>query len=303
MQVYDANKNLLYSFVAHGDAIRHIKLLFNGNVATCSDDKFIRIWNTTTWSMVQQFSGHTKAILVLEQIDAFTIASASADGSVSIWSLLTGTLINHWKPNPSSSVYAVKLLSNGLLAVGLAATSNNLELFNYTTEASIQLLIGHKNTITDLEVLNATFLASTSADMKAMIWDLTAKNSLKYTLVSHTDVVRDLKLISSKLLASGSLDNNIIIWDWTGGYLVRTLTGHTNQIWLTLDMFTDNVLISGSIDSTIKFWNITNGSLIQSISSSIQISSLAMLSTCKKQLWFKKKQTYFNLLYFHTKLY
>jgi WD40 repeat protein len=292
MQVYDANKNLLHSFVAHSATIEHIKLLTNGNLATCSRDKFTKIWNTSAWSLVQTFSGHTGVVYQIDQIDVNTIVSVSADGTVSIWSLSTGKLISNWEPNPGYLVYAVKFLSNGLLAVGLQALSNNLMLFNYTTKSSIKSLNGHTNSVFDFEILNATFLASASTDMKAMIWDLTATISLKYILVGHSDFVTDLKLISSKLLASSSKDKNIIIWDWTGGYLVRTLTGHTNQLWLTLDMFTDNVLISGSIDSTIKFWNITNGSLIQSLPSSIQILSLAMLSTCKVFLncsWFELK--------------
>ena len=128
MQVYDANKNLLCSFAAHSDAIEHIKLLSNGNVATCSDDQSIKIWNASTWSLLQTFKSHMKIVYGLEQIDANTIVSASSDGSVSIWSLSTGTLIKDWKPIPSSSAYAVKLLSNGLLAVGLQAKSDNLGL-------------------------------------------------------------------------------------------------------------------------------------------------------------------------------
>jgi WD40 repeat protein len=284
MQVFDANKNLLFSFAAHSDAIEHIKLLSNGNVATCSDDRLIKIWSTSTWSLMQTFSGHVGPIYQIEQIDASTIASASFDGSVRIWSLSTGTMISKWKPTPGITVLAVKLLSNGLLAVGLQASSSTLELYNYTTKTLVKSLNGHTNSVTDLEILNVTFLASASADMKVMIWDVTATIPLKYTFTGHTDFVMDLKLISSKLLASGSTGSNIIIWDWTAGSLVGTLTGHSNQIWFTLDMFSENVLISGSLDLTIKFWNVTSGSLIQSIPSSIDILSLAMLKTCKSNL-------------------
>ncbi len=281
MQVYDANKNLHFSFTAHSDAIEHIKLLSNGNLATCSRDKLIKIWNISAWSLVQTFTNHTGVVYQIDQIDASTIASASADDSVSIWSLSTGKLISKWKPLYGYSVLAVKLLSNGLLAVGLQTNSDNLGLYDYKTQTLIKSLVGHTWSVFDFEILNATFLASASGDKTIMIWDLTATSPLKYTLVEHTDFVTDLKLISSKLLASGSLDKTIIIWKWTGGYKVRTLTGHTNQIWLSLDMFSDNVIISGSMDLTIKFWNITSGSLIQSLPSSTQIISLAMLCTCK----------------------
>jgi WD40 repeat protein len=97
MQVYDANKIFLFSFAAHSELIELIKLLSNGNVATCSHDKLIKIWNMSAWSLVQTFSGHTGAVYQIEQIDSNTIVSASADWTVRIWSLSTGTMISYWE--------------------------------------------------------------------------------------------------------------------------------------------------------------------------------------------------------------
>ena len=182
----------------------------------------------------------------------------------------------------SVSVEAVKYIpSSGLLAVGLASTSKNLQIYNWKTGDLVTTLNGHTNTVFGIEILDSRYIATASADKTAMVWDLTGLGSLKYTLKGHYAEVISLKLISSSLLASGSNDYTIKIWKWNKGSVIKSLTGHANVIWFSLEVFSDNVLISGSLDSTIKFWNITSGSLIQSIPSNIKISTLTMLSSCK----------------------
>ena len=217
----------------------------------------------------------------LEEINSNTLASASIDGTVHIWNIKTGAIISIYS-DIKNKVYAVKLLPNGYLALGLQASNQeNLQIIDYKTSSLVKTLVGHTSTVFNFEVLDAKFLASASADMKVMIWDLTATKPLKYTLGGHSDKVIGLKLLSSTLLASGSYDKSIIIWDWTSGFLVKTLTGHGNFVWLSLDIFSENILISGSLDKTIKFWNITSGSLIETLASNIEISTLTMLSSCK----------------------
>ena len=265
-------------------SVRHIKLLSNNNVAS-SGDMTIKIWDTTTWSLIQTLSGHTNGIYQIDQIDSDTIVSASWDYTYRVWSISTGAQIKI--QTFAYTVFAVKLLKSGLLAVGSAPAPSNLQIFNWTTGNLITTLNGHTNRVNDIEILDSQYIASASWDYNVIIWDLTGLGSLKFNLSGHTDQVLCLKLLSSTLLASGSKDTTIKIWNWNTGSLVQTFTGHTSWIWKSLDIFSENVLISGSTDSTIKFWNITNGSLIESISSSISIMTLTMLCSCKFIYLFK----------------
>ena len=279
MDVYDENKHLIHSFAAHADIIEHIKLLSDNNVASCSDDKMIKIWNTNTWSLIKTLSGHTSNVFQIDQIDSDTLVSASMDMTYRVWSISTGTQIaSHTFTN---QVYAVKIISSGLLAVGLDAKNNNLQIYNWTMGTMVTNFVGHTDSVFNIEILDSRYIASASADKTAMVWDLTGSNPLKYTLGGHNSLVNSVKLLSSSLLATDSNDNTIIIWNWNIGSLVRTLTGHTANIRLSLDIFSENVMISGSLDSTIKFWNITSGSLLQTIQSNIKISTLTMVSSCK----------------------
>jgi WD40 repeat protein len=262
-------------------------------MASCADDNTIKIWNTTTWSLIKTFSGHTSNVNQIDQIDSDTLVSVSLDKTYRVWSISTGAQIK--SHSFTNEVYAVKMLTSDVLALGLQFASNNLLIFNWTTGTSIKNLNGHSNTVFNIEILDSQYIASASADKDVIIWDLYASESLKYTLTGHSDIVFGLKLLSQTLLASGAYDNTIIIWNWKIGSLVRTLTGHDNFIWLSLDIFSDNVLISGSLDSTIKFWNITNGNLIQSIQSGISISTLTMVCPSKSsETRFFKINQYFN---------
>ena len=279
IQVYDSNKILTQSFKAHDSIIKHIKMLSDNKVASCSTDMTIKIWDATTWSQIQTLSGHTAFVNQIEQIDSDTIVSSSDDTTYRVWSISTGAQIKN--KTFANIVYAVKLLKSGLLAVGLDSTSNNLQIFNWTMDTLITTLNSHTNRVNDIEILDSQFIASASVDKKVIIWDLTGSGSLKYSLSGHVNYVSCLRLISSTLLASTSHDKAIRIWNWNTGSLVRTLIGHTSWIWKSLDIFSGNVLISGSGDMSIKFWNITNGSLIESIPSNISINTLTMLSSGK----------------------
>ena len=230
IQVYDANKNLIHSFTAHTNIIEHIKILSNGNVASCSDDSTIKIWDTSSWSLIKTLSGHIKPVLQIEQIDNDTIVSASFDKTYIVWSISMGAKIT--MNIFSVSVEAVKFIpSSGLLAVGLASTSKNLQIYNWKTGDLVTTLNGHTNTVFGIEILDSRYIATASADKTAMVWDLTGLGSLKYTLKGHYAEVISLKLISSSLLASGSNDYTIKIWKWNKGSVIKSLTGHANVIW------------------------------------------------------------------------
>ena len=279
IEVYDSSKNFIKSFTAHSNIIEYLKLLSNGNLASCSDDKTVNVWNTTTWTLLQTYTGHRDTVYMLEEIDIDKMASGSRDKSIHIWQISTGAMLINI--NAGGIVYSLRLLSNGYLAYGTDSTNTNLKICDYTTGSLISTLNGHSNTVFYLESLNSQYLASGSGDYTVKIWNLAGTGSLKYTLTGHTNSVIGVKLLSLTIIASGSNDYNIKVWNWINGTLVYTLTGHTNQIWESLDLFDSQTLISGSKDLSIKFWSLKNGTLLETLNTNLQISSLVMLSSSK----------------------
>jgi WD40 repeat protein len=265
----------------HTNAIWHLKYLpyKNGYVASASDDTTVNVWDTLTWTSIQRYTNHTNWVRSLDQIDNDTMVSGSYDQTIRIWRISTGETLKII--NVNAWVYVVRVFSIELkqIVCGKSGSSNNLQIYNYSTGDLIRTLIGHSSSVLSIEILSEQFMASGGNDKSVIIWDLFSY-SIKYNLTGHTNWVRCIKRLSSQLIASGDYNGLIILWNWLTGERIFNLTGHTNRLELnSLDLYDEQTLISGSYDRTVKFWNITNGELIKSLTVDIQIGALAMIKS------------------------
>ena len=296
LKVFDDSKTLIRTVNAHYDGVLSIKYLSNGLLASASKDTTVKIWDTTTWSLVTNYTGHSLYVYTLEYLGDYKIASGSRDNTIQIWNVLTGALIKTLKdyipyPNQDYSALCLKLLPNGLLAYGrygygYLATNNittNTQVSNYIDNYG-----GGVNTyIFDLKLVNDKVLASAGGFANTVkLWNLTT-GSLIRTLEGHTSMVNVLLLISPTVLASGSTDLTIKLWNITTGSLIRTITGainDTNSCYSTpfcvhhLDLFSSDMLVTVSFDKTIKFVQISTGQVVQTMNTDLQVTALA---TCQ----------------------
>jgi len=283
--VYDGRSfGLLNSFQAHNNAINRIKQSPFQNddlVATCSDDKTVKLWNlTSNWTLIRTYTGHSGGVNGLEWINNDTIASGSWDSTIQMWSIKTGqtlrTIIT------GSGVYSLKLLANGF---HLASCLDYGEIYIHNVNdgsliSTVQAEV--YNEVRDLIQINEYLLASSSDDHTVEIWNLRT-NSKNLTLTGHSLSVTGLKLISFDILASGSADNTIKLWNLTNGTLIRTLSNHTGDIHYSIDLLSvDNsqtkFLVSGSLDKTIKIWNYATGECLHTVNTNLSIRTLTVLN-------------------------
>jgi len=262
----------------HTSGITSLKYLTNGYVASSSST--VNVWNPITWSSIQVYKGHASSVCCLDQIDDDTILSGSSDQIIHIWKISTGLTLN--TIDVGYRVYSVRVLLNGFqIACGLNSNSENLRIYDYSSDDLVQTLIGHTVSVKAIEILNEQYIASGSGDKRVIIWDLETY-SIKYNLTGHSTFVYCLKRLSSNLLASADSKGLIIIWNWLQGTLVHRLIGHNGELYFSsLDLYDDQTLISGSRDKTVRIWDISNGSLIQTIHTDIQISALTVLNKGK----------------------
>jgi WD40 repeat protein len=284
MKVYDGSKLVnINSFQAHSYYVARIKQSpFNNGqlVATCSDDRTVKIWDSTSnWSEIRTYTGH--AVYALDWIDEDTIASGSlepSDGTIKLWSISSGQ--TQRTINASASVWSLKLLSNGIhLAAGFY--SGNITIYNINNGSLVSTLQGHTQVVRDLIQINGDLMASTSGypEQTVRIWNLTS-NTCKFILQGHTNDANSLIQISSDLLASGSFDATIKLWDITNGALIRTLTGHTGSIHWSLNLFNygqQTRLVSGDFNGEVKVWNFETGECLVTIKTGSSIGGLAVL--------------------------
>ena len=210
------------TLIGHTDWVRSLVVLPDGRLASASDDKTIRLWNTTTGESFKTLTGHTDWVNALVVLQDGTLASGSADNTIRLWNTTTRLR--------KSRVYIA------------------------STGVSVKTLIGHTGGwVRLLVVLPDGRLASASADKTIRLWNTTTGELCK-TLIGHTDWVGSLVVLPDGRLASGSADNTIRLWNTTTGESFKTLTGHTYCVW-SLVVLQDGTLASASNDKTIRLWN------------------------------------------------
>jgi WD40 repeat protein len=283
---------IIYSFQAHSSLIIWIKPSpFNSNlVATCSEDKSVKVWNVVTfpsfnWTLIRTISNHSWHV---EWLDADTLATSSGDATIKIWSLSTGET----KRQINAGSNALKLLENKInLAAGVGADIN---IYNINDGNLVSSLKGHTyGNVLDLVQISADLLASSGSDGTVRIWDL-GTNTCKFKF-GHDNPVYTLKQVTSNILASadGYRKGYIKLWDTSSGQFIRQFTNdYMGDIFNSLDLIDNGqALVSGGYqlccgygDGAIWKWNWTNGELLSTINTgNLGISSLAVINLSSNQ--------------------
>ena len=258
---------------AHPSCIYRLKLLPNRQMASASQDKTIKIWSTSDWSLIRTYTQHSNWTGGLEYIREDTLASGSGDGTIQIWSISNGETLSTIKVD--SGVWALQILPTGMLASG--DHKGKIKFWKIDSGSLEQALNGHKDSVNDLALVNNDqILASSSDDKTVRLWDLKTGAVIR-VLSDHTNSVYGLKAISSTLMASASWDRTIRIWNSTSGELVKTITGHTGSFLCSLDMLNEGVLVSGSRDRTINLWNVSSGQVKETIQAEMLINCLIVV--------------------------
>lgn len=164
-------------------------------------------------------------------------------------------------------------------------------------------LCGHSNSVTTIEVIKPTFIASGSKDTSIILWDLSIQSIYK-TLNGHNDKVNCIEYITNGYLVSGSDDKTVILWEMSSGTVQKrievsssvnaikqvenklavgladgniniydvnsleymfTLSGHLNAV-MDLELLNNGYLASCSIDGNVFIWKVDEKYSVQNFS-------------------------------------
>jgi WD40 repeat protein len=110
IKIYNQNSSLalVNSFQAHSSYINRIKQSpcntnTNTNyVATCSDERTVKIWNLFNWTIITIYTQHSSNVYTLEWLDNDTLASADwRDKTIKLWSMTKDQTVPKKKDNES----------------------------------------------------------------------------------------------------------------------------------------------------------------------------------------------------------
>ncbi|PVF92507.1 WD40 repeat-like protein [Serendipita vermifera] len=212
-----------HKWLGHTDCVRGVVYSPNGrNVASCSYDKTIRIWDVETGALVgEPLRGHTGWVCgVAYSPDGRRIVSGSSDRTIRIWD------------------------AQNLIQIGepIMGHTNWINCVAYSPDGQ--------------------YIASGSDDTMIRIWDAKTGTLIGEPLQGHTRQVGCLVFsLDGHCVISGSDDKTIRIWDHSTGLLDgKPLEGHTGGVGTVACSPNGQYIVSGSDDKTIRIWEISQQS-------------------------------------------
>lgn len=93
LRIYNFTGGLVKNLTGHSDHVNSIEMLSDQRMASGSDDKYILIWDLTTYSVKYSLKGHMNGVSCLKRISSSLLASADWSGTIIIWNWSNGKLV------------------------------------------------------------------------------------------------------------------------------------------------------------------------------------------------------------------
>ncbi len=243
--------------------------------ASGSEDRLIRVWNTTADHLVNSFDqnpdsvfdGHGDSVNeVIFSPDGRTLATASFDGTVRLWDMRRSTPRVTLTGHTGIVKALVYTADNRIYACG-PGLDGKLRLWDAGTGTVLSVVREH----TGLTAAAAfswdgkTFASSGLGDGKIFLSDVEKlfvnnaswnNSTLKTTLTGNSEGITALAFSpAGTTLASGGLDGKIHLLDIVTGRELKTLRGPESTV-TTLTFAVDGTfLASGEENRTLRYWD------------------------------------------------
>lgn len=213
-------------------------------LAVGSDERVVRLYETSTWNDIRVLQGHLGSILTLDwSYDGKWLASGSGRDKV----------------RPKN--------------IG----ENITKIWNATTWTCVANLTGHKDGVLGIRWShNCKYLATASDDRVIKVWNVPAWTLLK-NMTGHTSGVLDVTWSpDDTLIASGSRDYKLFLWDFAKGE--HTAKWSEDNCVRSLDWNPKETLIVNGIvgGNGAKIRNAATGAVLKTLTEAIPTLSTVL---------------------------
>ena len=168
--IYIRNTNtgsLITKLSGHRDAVLALAELRNGNLASGSSDKTIKIWNANDWSLERTLED-CAGVLSLAVLKIGHLASGNSQGSILVWNADTGGLVKSFKGH-ESEVCSLVVFENGCLVS--AGRDKAIKIWERASFSLMRNIAANDFSVRSLVVLKNGCLGSLEASGMVKIWN------------------------------------------------------------------------------------------------------------------------------------
>jgi WD40 repeat protein len=258
LKVWDMDTYLCIKTLKHEGPVTSIILLINGNIATCTWNKHIKIFSIDddfTCLKTIHVHGFGDYDALIQLSDGNIACTAKQNNDYCIIILDNNNDYNCIKVLRGHLAYILCFanLPNDKFASGSRDAKINIWDINDEYNHIKRTLKGHGDWVLSLLVIpNKDILLSGSKDKTIRVWNIINYDCIE-EIKSHINSVRSLLLLPNGYIAAGYWYGCIKIWNLNDFEWVNTLEEHQNDI-TSLLLIKDGRIISASADKRIIIW-------------------------------------------------
>lgn len=218
-------------------------------------EKSACIWDVTTGQLIQEFCGHTDAVMSAQfSPDGTKILTASLDNTARLWDVTSGRILECFVGH-TDSIISGQFSPDGTKIL-TASLDETARLWDLADGKELKSYIGHSGSVNHAQFSpDGTKILTASSDKSVRLWDIESGEVLKIfsckAPVNYTQFSPD----STKIVTASSV---VSIWNIESGN-EKTIFSSSKPINCAQFNSDGTEIVTAESDNRVRLWNTNSG--------------------------------------------